>query len=144
MIIFFLFSTGNTIYGDYNFAPKIYILSLLGRTGQIFLSIFNVDRCQTSSSVPFSYECGNNALVSILGQPQEQKTKCEKTWFYFLKVLFFYGKYRKYYPIPRSPSILFSTSRYEMMIKSSDLEYAIPFTQTRVELPHLTFMQRNF
>ena len=45
----------------------------------IFLSIFNVDCCQTSSSVPFSFECGNNALVSILGQPQEQKTKCEKT-----------------------------------------------------------------
>ena len=94
------------LYGDY--------------TVRIVLSIFNVDRCQTSSSVPFSYECGNNALVSILGQPQEQKTKCEKTWFYFLKVLFFYGKYRKYYPIPRSPSILFSTSRYEMMIQSSD------------------------
>ena len=112
----------------------------------IFLSIFNVDCCQTSSSVPFSFECGNNALVSILGQPQEQKTKCEKTWFYFLKVLFFYAKYRKYYPIPRSPGILISTSRYEIMIKSSDSEYAIPLTQSRradrVELPH--FMQRNF
>ena len=96
------------------------------------MSVFNVDCCQTSSSVPFSFECGNNALVSILGQPQEQKTKCEKTWFYFLKVLFFYAKYRKYYPIPKSPGILISTSRYEIMIKSSDSEYAIPLTQSRL------------
>ena len=55
------------------------VRSSMVRTNRIFLSIFNVDCCQTSSSVPLSFECGNNALVSILGQPQEQKTKCEKT-----------------------------------------------------------------